>query len=609
MAICKDCIAAGVKAPAAVTPPCEGLTFTLTSVSGRTETVTAFIEDNPLALIGYDIFFDFGGTIFSVVYSAPNWVILDERGVKVWSSSATGINNNSCPPKSGWSDVSAGSYFTSVGVDYITAPGPSGACTVSNGTFDSNSNGWLVANGAWNGAFGGCIIFDNALLGSLSQASVLTIGETYTISLDYSTSTRAGFCTPFQLNQAYIKVYAGTNVYTYLLDNTFGGFRALEVELTCEGNTTLKVEIFDPNQCYGTITGSKGRAIDNICAVQTTIDTDPTGEDSPLASIDYKDMAEVPAQINGVDYNTKLSQYQDCLAVKGTTFYNKVIGGVKCDYRELSKLKLIIELLSQKNADRALNCIYDRADVVTTIYPELPTGFLPVLTGNQTTIVVDGDLSQFETFKFHIQAATDYGVLSGNIIINTTVSAIYISPGGMPFSPIGYSFSLLNNLGEYYAAGNTISSVLFNQAGPPINNTLIPLGTISTAALFTIGNNTIWTLYAPVTSATTPVDFTTTIVNAVYNATTDKTTIIIQDPMPGIIGNATYAVEFASENDNTYLETFINFANRFCANCMVTGPAPTPITPATPSLEILKSSLTSETGIIITTEFNQKITI
>ncbi len=99
------------------------------------------------------------------------------------------------------------------------------------------------------------------------------------------------------------------------------------------------------------------------------------------------------------------------------------------------------------------------------------------------------------------------------------------------------------------------------------------------------------------------------IVNAVYNATTDKTTIIIQDPMPGIIGNATYAVEFASENDNTYLETFINFANRFCANCMVTGPAPTPITPATPSLEILKSSLTSETGIIITTEFNQKITI
>jgi|688.fasta_scaffold208254_2 hypothetical protein len=611
MAICKDCIEAGVRAPAAATVPCEGLTFTLVDAGGRTETATAVTKDNPLALIGYDILFDFGGKTFSVVYSAPNWLILDANGVKVWASSATGVNNNSCPPTSGWSDISFGAYFTSVGVDYITAPGPSGACTVSNGTFDSNSTGWTVTNGAWSGTFSGCIIFDNALLGSLSQASVLTIGETYTISLDYSTSTRTGYCTPTQLDQAYIKIYAGTKVYTHPLDDTSGAFNLLEVELTCEGNTTLKVEVFDPNQCYGTITGSKGRAIDNICAVKTTIVTDPTGEDSPLPSVEYKDIAEVPAQVNGVDYNTKLSQYQECLAVKGTTFYNKVIGGVKCDYRELSKLKLIIELLGQKNEDRALDCIYDRENIITAIYPNLPTGNLPVLVEGQTTIVVNGDLSQFETFIFHIEAVTDYAVLEGSVLINTTVSAFYIAPGGLPFLITGYTFSLLNNLGDSYATSgsNYVTNILYNQAGPPLNNTVIPFGTISTPALFTVANGTTWALYAPVTASTIPVDFTTTIVDAVYNATTNKTTIIIQDPLPGTIGAATYAVEFASENDNTYLKTFIDFANRFCADCIVTGPAPTPTTPVTPSLGLRTSGLGGETGIPLTTEFNQKIII
>ena len=610
MAICKDCIAAGVRAPAAVAPPCDGLTFTLTDVNGRTETATAYISDNPLSLIGYDIFFDFGGVPYSVVYSSPNWIILDESGRKVWSSSATGINNNTCPPKSGWTDVSSGAFFSSVGVDYITAPGPSGECTVTNGTFDSNSTGWTVTNGAWNAVFGGTILFDNTLLGALSQASVLTIGETYTISVNYSTSTRAGFCTPTQLDQAYIKIYAGTNAYTKILDDTSSAFNLLEVELTCEGNTTLKVEIYDPNQCYGSITGGKGRAIDNVCAVKTTIDTEPPGEgESPLPSIEFRDMAEVPAQLNGVDYNTKLSQYQECLATKGTNFYYKVIGAVSCDDRELQKLKLIIGLLGQKDQDRALDCIYDKASIATALYPTLPTGYLPVLVGNQTTIVVAGDLSQFETFKFHIQSTTAYGVLSGNVIINTTVSAIYITAGSIPFSPLGYIFSLLNSLGDYYAAGNTIASVLSSQPGPPVNDTLIPLGTISTPALFSVANGTIWTLYAPITSATIPVNFTTTIVNAVYNVAANTTTIIVQDPMLGVIGNGTYAIEFASENDNTYLSTFIDFANRFCADCIGTGPSPTPNTPITPSLEILKTLLVTESGIQITTEFNQKITI
>jgi len=611
MAICKDCIQAGVKSPAAATPPCKGLTFTLVDANGKTGTSTAYIKDNALSLIGYDIFFDFGGKTFSIVYSSPNWIILDGSKTKVWASSATGINNNSCPPKSGWADVSGGQIFSSVGVDYIVAPGPSGACTVTNGTFDSNATGWTLVNGTWVGSFGGAISFDTTLLGSISQANVLTIGETYTISLDYVTSTIAGYCTPSQLDQAYIKIYAGTNVYTQILANTFSSFISLEVELTCEGNTTLKVEVYDPNQCYGTITGGKGKNIDNICAVKTTIVTDPTGEDSPLPSIEYKDMAEVPAQLFGTDFNTLLQSYQECLAVKGTTLYNKIVGAVRCDDRELQKLKLIIGLLSQKNEDRSLDCIYDRENVITAIYPNLPTGNLPVLVEGQTTIVVDGDLSQFETFIFHIEAVTDYAVLEGSVLINTTGSAFYIAPGGLPFLITGYTFSLLNNLGDYYATSgsNYVTNILYNQAGPPLNNTVIPFGTIGTSALFTVANGTTWALYAPVTASTIPVDFTTTIVDAVYDVNDDTTTIILQDPLPGTIGAATYAIEFVAENSNTYLKTFTDFASRFCANCILTGPTPTPSAPITPNLEIPTSGLIGESGIPITTEFNQQIII
>jgi hypothetical protein len=621
MAICKDCIAAGVRAPAAVTPPCEGLTFTLVDAGGRTETATAVTRDNSLSVIGYDIEFDFGGKTFSVVYSAPNWLILDVNGTKVWGSAATGTNNNSCPPTSGWADVSGGRIFSSVGVDYITAPGPSGACTVSNGTFDSNSTGWTVTNGAWNGVFGGVLLFDNALLGSLSQANVLTVGETYTISLDYSTSTRAGYCTPVQLDQAYIKIYAGTKVYTHPLDDVSGGFKPLEVELTCEGNTTLKVEVFDPNQCYGSITGGKGRAIDNVCAVKTTIVTDPTGEDSPLPAVEFRDMAEVPAQVNGRDYNTKLSQYQECLAVKGTTFYNKVIGGVKCDYRELSKLKLIIELLGQKSIDRALDCIYDRSEFPTVLYPDIPCNLtIPFIDGGSTTITLSGDYSQFETFTFEVTSPAGYAIASGPIIFFTNPGYFYTNPGAIPFNPIGYYYALSNSLAIQPIDDNAPLDV-FNPL--PINNfqedaPLLPSGVgdivysatvISEFGLLTPANGTIYTIYDPAAVTSGGETFTTTIINAVYDPITNTTTLLLLDPFPGDAVGSTLCLTQNKENTNDYLETFVNFANRFCADCIVTGPAPTPTTPVTPSLGLRTSSLGGETGIPLTTEFNQKIII
>ena len=82
MAICKDCIAAGVKAPAAATPLCDGLTFTLVNASGKSGTSTAYVKDNALSLLGYDIYFDFGGATFSVVYTGSSWMMLSKNGVK-----------------------------------------------------------------------------------------------------------------------------------------------------------------------------------------------------------------------------------------------------------------------------------------------------------------------------------------------------------------------------------------------------------------------------------------------------------------------------------------------------------------------------------------------
>ena len=510
--ICKDCIQAVGLDTQAGTTPCSGLIVNFTVDTGRLgQSETAILDpvSNPLSLIGYDYFFQskVTGEVYNIIYGGGQWVILNSKGVKVYYSSDAGSNNNLCPPVTGWTNING--EFSDFSITREVLPGPSDPCSVTNGTFDSNTTGWTVSNGAWDSYLGGSVKFDSALLGSLSQANVLTVGETYDISLKYSTSTRAGYCTPTQISSAYIKVYAGTKVYTAPVDDTSGTFKALQVELTCEGNSTLKVEVYDPNQCFGTVAGGKGKFIDEVCAVLKTNVGDPTGP-SPLPKMQYLDMAEVPAQINKTDYNTKLVSFQECLATKGTTFYNKVVGGVKCDHRELSKLKLIIELLAQKNEDRALDCVYDRQAMPTAVYPDLPTGTLTVSTANQKVVTITGDLSQFETFNLSI---------------------------------------------------------------PALSN------------------------------------FVSVIINAVYDSALNQTTITVANNFPSTISNTPYEVKFESEVETSYLETFINFANQFCADCITTGQTSREGTPAPPSLEIPQVPLNTESGIPITTEFNQQITI
>ena len=510
MAICLDCIKA-----ATPNAPCNGVevTVSLASNPGQLITVSATAVPSVNALIGYDYVFNIGRDVYTIVYTGSQWVVLDIQGNKLCYSTDTGSNNNLCPPKTGWTIVFPGDrIFSSFAIDVAIDQGPSVTCLNSNGTFDSNSTGWTVTNGAWAGNFGGSVKFDTALLSSLTQTNVLTVGDTFVISLDYSTSTRAGYCTPPQLSQAYLKVYAGTKVYTIALDDTAGALQNLEVELTCEGNTTLTIELYDPNQCYGSVAGGKGRYIDNVCAYRTAVGG------TPIVVIPYSEIAEVPLTFNGVDYNTKLAQYQNCLAEKGTTFYNKTIGGVKCDYRELTKLKLITELLAQKDKDRALDCIYDRKDVVTATYEPIPCGVSGLTINTANPLTIGGDYTPFETFDLQVVNPATSTVVASRKIIDVT-----------------------------FDSGTSQSTILLESA------------------------------------------FSTTYSG--YDI------CLVQD----------------AESTTTYLETFINFANKFCADCSTT-PVATASSAGSASgvstgLEILKTDLKSETGVDITTEFNQKITI
>jgi hypothetical protein len=508
MPICLDCIQA-----ANSNTPCNGVEVTVSLAStGRIITVPATAVVNVNSLIGYDYVFAIDRDTFTITYTGSSWVVLNNFGDGQYSSVATGAANNVCPPTTGWT-ASTNRTFTSFGLSVSSDQGPSLTCLNTNGTFDNNSTGWTVVQGAYSTTYGGAVQFNTALLGSLSQTNVLTIGDTFVISFDYITSTRISACTPFEYSQAYIKVYAGTKVYTETLGDTGGSARNLQVELTCEGNTTLKIEVYDPSQCYGTAAGGKGRFIDNVCVYRTV----SGGGGDPIVVIPYSEIAEVPLTLNGVDYNTKLAQYQNCLAQKGATFYNKVVGGVKCDYRELTKLKLITELLAQKDKDRALDCIYDRKDVVTATYEPIPCSVSGLTINTANPLVINGDYTPFETFTLQVV-----------------------------------------NLSNVVVASRKIIDVTFNSG-------------------------------------------------------TSQSTILLDSPFPQTYSGFNICLIQDEESTTTYLETFINFANRFCADCSVTPITTTSSTGSTTGIstgtEILATDLKSETGVDITTEFNQKITI
>jgi hypothetical protein len=512
MAICLDCIKAA--AGGGTTSKCDGVEIVYELSTGGTGSATATAVANLSSPTGYDYVFNVGRDLYTITYTGAKWVILDGNGVATASSSATGAGSNTCPPDTGWTTTTR--PFLSVNLTITYIPDPSGSCVTTNGTFDTGPTGWTLAGTmTYSSSYGGTLRQLGTTIGSATQSGILTIGDTYNVKLTYlAVTSRGAVCTPIQAQTAYIKINVGTKVYLVQpLTDTAGVFEPISVDITCTGNTNFKIEVFDQFQCWDG--NGKGIYIDDVCVTRVSGGT-------PIAVLSYSEIAEVPLTLNGVDYNTKLSQYQNCLAEKGTTFYNKVIGGVSCDYRELTKLKLITELLAQKDKDRALDCIYDRKDVVTATYEPIPCSVSGLTINTANPLTINGDYTPFETFDLQVVNASTSVVVASRKIVDVT-----------------------------FNSGTSQSTILLDSA------------------------------------------FSTTY--------TGFNICLVQN----------------TESTTTYLETFVNFANRFCADCS----ASTSTTSTTGSsgsssgstggvgLDVVASDLKSETGIDITTEFNQKITI
>jgi len=72
-------------------------------------------------------------------------------------------------------------------------------------------------------------------------------------------------------------------------------------------------------------------------------------------------MGYVPDRINNVTFDQMLSTLGLCLDARGTGFYNKIVGAVKCSTLELKKLELVLYLLNRKDATSSLDCIFNGA--------------------------------------------------------------------------------------------------------------------------------------------------------------------------------------------------------------------------------------------------------
>ena len=81
-------------------------------------------------------------------------------------------------------------------------------------------------------------------------------------------------------------------------------------------------------------------------------------------------MGYVPSHINNATFDSVVDDLKLCLATKGTLYYNKIVGGVKCSNLELAKLELVIYLLERRDATSSLDCIFSGADMPGVSYSE-----------------------------------------------------------------------------------------------------------------------------------------------------------------------------------------------------------------------------------------------
>lgn len=74
-------------------------------------------------------------------------------------------------------------------------------------------------------------------------------------------------------------------------------------------------------------------------------------------------MGYTPRAVNNTDFSELVYSYKVCLDSKGTIYYNRLAGGMKCSNSDLLRLELIISLLKYSKGGKGggvgLDCIYD----------------------------------------------------------------------------------------------------------------------------------------------------------------------------------------------------------------------------------------------------------
>lgn len=135
-------------------------------------------------------------------------------------------------------------------------------------------------------------------------------------------------------------------------------------------------------------------------------------------------MGYVPDRINNVTFDQMLSTLGQCLDSKGTTLYNKIVGGVKCSTLELKKLELVLYLLNRKDDTSSLDCIFNGAAMPGVSYSGiiLPSGTTPYI----QTFVNYFTLSYCKDCIVSDPTTVDPPVDAGNYLLLEDLSFIYL---------------------------------------------------------------------------------------------------------------------------------------------------------------------------------------
>jgi hypothetical protein len=85
----------------------------------------------------------------------------------------------------------------------------------------------------------------------------------------------------------------------------------------------------------------------------------------------FPEYQNIPASINGIPFEDFIASLESCLDSKGTAYYKKIVGGMRCSNIELVKLELIIYLLKRYTkfpADEKANTPYEEYEASTCMY-------------------------------------------------------------------------------------------------------------------------------------------------------------------------------------------------------------------------------------------------